>query len=83
MGNLRFPLDKTYHGCSQNINVPRISQNILELHWHPPDLLRFATLQYHGLVSEAQLLHGLEEVFRLLNTLLQEARCTLIFPAIH
>jgi hypothetical protein len=32
-----------------------------ELHWHPPDLLRFAIQQYHGLVCDAQILIGLEE----------------------
>jgi len=37
-------------------------------------LLRLATQQYRGLACEAQLLLGLEDVFKLLNTLLQEAQ---------
>jgi phosphoribosylanthranilate isomerase len=38
-------------------------------------LLRLATQQYHGLACEAQLLHGLKDVFKLLHILLQEAHC--------
>ncbi len=55
--------------------------SLFELHWHPPDLLRFATQQYHELAGEAQLLYDLKDVFKLLNILLQEAQLSVLLTA--